>query len=180
MKKKILVFTVILCIFSVAQAHSIGFGIQANFYTEFGEEAMFAPGFSLLFSPTDNFHIAANYYIEKEASNIIGFTADWAPVCIRLAGSERTLIGNSGLWSFNFTAGVGGFFNIRFYEFFDFNEKVTVTGGLRIPLGVNLLLGNNFEIFTHVAPSFGLDFVPEFDLSNFFLPVALGARIWIR
>ena len=177
MKKKILVFAVILCIFTITQVHSLGIGAQANFYTEVGENGMYAPGFSLLLSPSDKFHIAANYYIEREASSIIGFTADWAPVCIPLLGSAQTLVGNSGNWSFNFTLGVGGFFNIKIYE----SEKdVTVTGGVRIPVGVNLLLGKNFEIFTHVAPSFGLNFVPEFDLSNFFFPVAVGARIWLR
>jgi len=180
MKKKILVFTVILCIFAVTQAHSFGLGAQFNFYTETGESMMYAPGFSLLISPNRTFHIAANYYIDPGNSSIIGLTLDAVPISFRIAGSAMTLVATPGAWSLNFTLGLGAFFNIKFDELFNFQEEVNVIGGLRVPIGVNFLLGQNFEVFTHVAPSFGVNFVPSLEFSNFFFPVALGARIWFK
>jgi hypothetical protein len=48
-------------------------------------------------------------------------------------------------------------------------------------VGFNLMLGREvFEVFTHVAPSFGVDLLPSMGLGRPFFPIALGARFWIR
>jgi hypothetical protein len=80
-----------------------------------------------------------------------------------------------GSGSLNLTLGVGAYANIVLKEDPDYN------GGVRIPIGVNLLMGGNvLEIFTHVAPSFGVSFLPQISLDKAFFPIAIGARIWFR
>jgi len=183
MKKKILLVAVILCIFTVSQVHSFGVGAQANFYADFGEEGMYAPGFSLLLSPSRTFNIAANYYIDVYSDSIVGLTMDFVPtgLVFNISRSGMTLLANPKAWAFNFNLGLGGFFNIRFAEFFNFQDEVTVAGGVRFPIGFNFLFaGHRFEIFTHVAPSLGINLSPKFEFSNPFFPVALGARLWVK
>jgi len=172
MNKKILIIAVILCVLAVSQAHSLGLGAQVNFYT--GEE-MFAPGISLLVSPSDILHVAANWYIDKGKDNIVGLTFDICPLRFKLLGSEDSLF-------MNLTIGIGIYTNLMFIN--DSNNKfdtLIITGGLRAPVGVNLFFTKNLEIFTYVAPSFGVDFTPSFDLSpKPFFPVAIGARLWFK
>jgi len=170
MHKKILIIAVILCILAVSQAHSLGLGAQVNFYTG---EAMFAPGLSLLVSPSDIFHIAANWYLNDE-SNIVGLTFDACPLRFTLLGSEDSLC-------LKFTIGIGIYTNLMFMKAEEKVEKLIVTGGLRAPVGLNLFFTRNLEIFTYVAPSFGVDFNPSFGLSSKpFFPVAIGARLWFK
>ena len=153
MKKRVLVIAVILCIFMAGQASSLGLGVQANFYT--GED-MFLPGFSLLVSPTEKFHIAANWLIGKENdTSIIGLTADaivFDPLFFRI--------------------GVGGYANIFLNDGFEH-----IRGGVRFPLGISLPIGK-LEIFAHVAPSIGVNFDESLDFLDWFFPVAIGARWW--
>ena len=171
MNKKILIIAVILCILAVSQAHSLGLGAQVNFYTG---EAMFAPGLSLLVSPSDMFHIAANWYIDGKDVNIVGLTFDVCPLRFKLLGDENSLF-------LNLTIGIGVYTNLMFIKVDDKLDRVNITGGLRAPVGVNLFLGRNFEVFTYVAPSFGVDFTPSFGLSpKPFFPIAIGGRLWIR
>jgi len=104
MKKKILILAVILCIFAVTQAHAIGFGAQLNFSA--GE--IFAPGFSLLLSPSKVTHLAANWYLDFDEVNIVGLTFDVCPISLPLVSTS--------LSSFNFTLGLGVFTNLVFTE----------------------------------------------------------------
>ena len=163
MKIKIFVAAIILSMAVGARAHAFGFGAQFNFSA--GD--IFAPGAALLISPGDMTHLAINWYLDLDKVNIIGLTLDVVPLNLPLSTFK--------LGSFNFTLGVGLFANIVFADDRAFN------GGLRIPVGFNLLLGKRvLEIFTHVAPSFGLHFIPSLGLSKPFFPIAIGARLWIR
>jgi hypothetical protein len=162
-KIKALAAAVILSVAAVTSAHSLGLGGQANFSA--GE--LFAPGAALLISPSDITHLALNWYLDFDRTNIIGLTLDVCPLTLPFV---RFITG-----SFNFTLGIGFYTNIVFTGDIGFN------GGLRIPVGVNLLLGRNvFEIFTHIAPSFGVHFIPSLGFAHPFFPVAVGARLWFR
>jgi hypothetical protein len=162
MKIKVLAVIALLSVAAISRAHGFGLGAQLNF----SAGSIFAPGVALLISPSDTTHLALNWYLERDIS-IIGLTFDAIPLTLPIAS------GSAG--TFNFTLGVGLFANATFTEKFGFN------GGLRVPIGFNFMLGNNiFEIFTHVAPSFGVNLLPALGLSKPFFPIALGARIWFR
>jgi len=195
MKKKILLIAVILCIFTVVQAYSFGIGAQGNFYAqpfvdaEFGATPRtFATGFSVLFSPSRVFHIAGNYLIEPAVNNYetnnttVSLTLDFAPISWNIARSQMTLLSNPKAWSFNFTAGIGPFFNFWFEEFLNFNDDKSrsVSGGIRVPVGVNFLFAQYFEAFVHVAPSWGFTFTEGVKPGAPFFPVALGGRFWLK
>jgi len=163
-KIKTLAATIILCTAIVTRAHSFGVGAQFNFST--GE--IFAPGAALVISPSDMTHLAVNWYLDFDNVNIIGLTLDMCPVMLQIADF------NAG--SFNFTLGAGLFATMVFADDRGFN------GGLRIPVGLNILMARKvFEIYGHVAPSFGVHFLPSLKLSSQpFFPTAIGIRLWFR
>ena len=165
MKIKILAVVIVFVLLMAAstEVHAFGLGAQANFSA--GE--IFAPGAALLISPSDITHLAFNWYLDFDNVNIFGITLDLVPLTLPISTFRAG--------SLNFTLGLGLFANIIF------ESDPGVNGGLRLPIGFNVLLGNRvLEIFTHVAPSFGVDFIPSFQLSNPFFPIALGARLWFR
>ena len=163
MKIKVLTAAVILSIVTVARVHGFGLGAQFNFRA--GD--VFAPGAALVISPSDMTNMAINWYLDFNQVNIIGFTLDVCPLNLPLAAFSAG--------TFNFTLGGGFFANVALTNELGFN------GGLRVPVGFSLFLGKKvFEIYTHVAPSFGVDFLPSLGFSRPFFPVALGARIWFR
>ena len=164
MKYKALVMAALLCMAAAAKTHAFGIGAQFNFCAG----GIFAPGASLLISPGDRFHMAFNWYLDFDDENIIGITLDGIPLQLPLSSFRAG--------SLNFTLGIGAYINVVIKEENDYS------GGLRIPVGFNLLLGqkNAFEIFTHVAPSFGVTMLPKMGLSTPFFPIALGARLWFR
>jgi hypothetical protein len=163
MKIKAILAAIIISTTVVPAAHSFGLGVQANFRAG----GVFAPGASLLISPTDITHLAINWYIDLDNVNTVGLTLDLAPLCLPITSSRAA--------SFNFTLGIGLYTNMVFT-----NDR-GVNGGLRIPIGLNILLGPRvLEFFAHVAPSFGVHFLPSMGLSYPFYPIALGARLWIR
>ena len=163
MKIKALVLSVILCAAALPSAHAFGVGAQFNF----NAGRVFAPGASLLISPSDMTNLALNWYLDSDSVSTVGLTADVVPLVLKI-----TSIGSG---SFNFTLGAGLYANLIF------DDDLGFDGGLRVPVGLNMLLGKNvFEIFVHVAPSFGISFMPSMGLSDPFFPVALGARIWFR
>ncbi len=165
-KFKVLAFTLFLGIAALPKVHAFGIGGQFNF----SAGSIFAPGVAVAISPSDMTNIAANWYISSN-DNIFGLTFDIVPLALPFvkfgAGS-----------SFNFTLGAGLYGNL----FVPKDKHDTEFNlGLRFPVGVNLLLINKvFEIYFHVAPSFGLDFVPKIDLDKPFFPMAVGAKFWIR
>jgi len=163
MKKKVFALTVLLCVAAISKAHGFGIGAQLNF----SAGSIFAPGAALLISPSDRTHLAINWYLGSGSANIIGLTLDAVPLTLPII--------RGGAATFNFNLGVGLFLNAFLGEDFGINS------GLRIPVGFNLLLGRDaFEIFIHVAPSFGVNLLPSLGLSSPFYPIALGARIWFR
>jgi len=163
MKIKTLVLALVLFAVIIAGVHAFGFGVQANFRA--GE--IFAPGAALLISPSNTTHLAINWFLDFDKVNTIGFTLDAVPLVLPLA------IFPTG--SFNFTLGVGLFTNVVF------TCDTGINAGLRVPLGFNLLLGRRvLEVFSHVAPSFGVNFLPRLGLSRPFYPIALGVRLWLR
>ena len=163
MKIKVLAAVIILSAAIGTRAHAFGLGAQFNF----SAGGLFAPGAALLISPKDAFHLAVNWYIDPHKVNIVGLTADGVPLVLPLSTFRAG--------TFNFTLGVGLFANMVFADDWEFNM------GLRVPVGLNLLLGKDvLEVFAHVAPSFGLHFLPSLGLSTPFFPIAVGARIWFR
>jgi hypothetical protein len=162
MKIKTLVLTAILGIAAITRVYSFGVGIQGNF----SAGGIFAPGAALVISPSDSTHLAVNWYFDFKNKNIIGLTLDAIPLVLPISKFKAG--------SFNFTFGGGLFANL------DFNDP-GLNAGLRLPLGVNLMLGKDtFELYTHVAPSFGLHLLPKIELSKPFFPVALGLRLWFH
>ena len=162
MKIKAIIAALVLCIAVETKVYSFGVGAQFNF----SAGGIFAPGAALLISPSDKTHIAINWYLDFKEVNIIGLTFDVCPLVLPISTFK--------VGTFNFTLGVGLFANVILAKEPDFN------GGLRIPVGFNVTLGRVLEIFTHVAPSFGLRFIPKLGFSKPFFPIALGARLWFH
>ena len=158
-------FAVLIILFTIVIAGVSAFGLGAQFNFNAGQ--IFAPGAALLISPGDITHIAFNWYLDFDKKNVVGFTADLAPLTLPIS--------KFGIGSFNFTLGIGLFANVVL------TNDPGVDGGLRIPFGLNILLVRDiFEIFAHIAPSFGVHFLPSLGLSRPFFPIAIGARFWIR
>jgi len=144
------------------QAHSLGLGVQWNYSAGY----LRAPGMAFLVSPSRVTHFAFNWFFAD--TSVVGLTFDVVPIILPL--STNVLGG-----SFNFTLGAGLYTNLVF------GDDLGMDLGLRVPIGFNLLLANNiFEIFTHMAPSFGLRFLPNLDVASPFFPLAIGARVWLR
>jgi len=164
MKFKALAAIAIFSMVTVTGIHAFGLGAQLNL----SAGRIFAPGAAVAVSPSDNFHLAFNWYLERDNTNIIGLTLDGIPLVIPISTFKAG--------SFNFNLGIGGYANLVFEK-----KKPNFDGGLRVPIGVNLLLGKDvFEIYTHVAPSFGISLLPRLYFSRPFFPIALGARFWFR
>jgi len=163
MKVKAFVLAALLSTAAVSGAHAFGLGAQFNF----SAGSIFAPGAALLISPSDKTNIAVNWYLGDNQGNIVGFTIDAVPLALPLIKGAAA--------NFNFTLGVGLYVNTFW------GDVIAINGGLRVPVGFSLLLVKDiFEIFTHVAPSFGVNLKPSFGLGRPFYPIALGARVWFR
>jgi len=193
MKKKILLIFAVFCIIAISQVHSLGLGVQGNFYLhfdkedefEYSEESPKTPdlGFSLLVSPSRQLNFAGSYYFNK-TTHIISLTGDFCPEAFtfKLFGSGMTLLSNPSAWWFSFGFGLGGFVNLWIV---DSDEDESINGlpvslGLRIPLGFNLNLANGFfEVFAQIAPSIGVRLGEASPFADWFFPIALGVRIWL-
>ena len=163
MHKKIFIVIAILCVAAVVQVHAIGLGAQLNFSV--GGDIL-APGFSVVICPSERQHIAVNWFLDlknDDSANIVGLTWDLLPLRLKIVEALR------------FNLGVGFYANLVFAE----DPKFNITGGIRFPVGLSFLLGNNFEIYTHVAPSLGIDFLPKLTFERPFFPIALGAKVWL-
>jgi len=175
MKKKFLFVLVVLFLASIAQIHAFGVGAQANFYIRDTN----LPGFSVLISPGDKFHIAANWYRDSDKKNNIGLTADFVPLNLQLVPFRQK---DSPL-GLVFNLGVGIFANIVLKDKNIEEDKTGFKGGIRAPVGFSFFFAKRkVEIFSHVAPSYGVRVVPgdtkPIKFHTFTLPIALGARVW--
>lgn len=189
MKKKILLIVGFLCIVAVANVYAIGVGVQGNLNiftsmvhgSDDGEGGTtFAPGFSLLFSPNHKFHVAGSWLRDNTAKqHVVGLTFDFVPMNLELFPRKKVLVKvRPDPFSIFFNVGLGVYTN-TFFGNPDSDVPIQkITGGLRVPLGLSFFIDEKIEIFTHVAPSFGVDFQPEFTFSDPFFPVALGLRFW--
>ena len=162
--------------------NKLGFGAQFNFDAEdlfsSSTEDKYSPlNIALVLSPSRITHIAVNWHIDDRA-NAIGLTFDVCPLALPLVSSKTV--------SLNFTLGGGFYVDMEFADKHNKHKKAEKTeteinGGLRIPAGFSLMLGRNaFEIYIHIAPSFGVNFMPTLEFSDLFFPVALGARFWFN
>ena len=166
MKIKNLAAALVLYIAIASRLHSIGLGVQLNF----GAGDIFTPGIALVVSPQDKTHIAVNWKIAEEV-NSFGFTADYCPLAFPIPAFKQAPL--------NFTLGVGLFANMEYDK--SGSNDYGIEGGVRAPVGINLMLFERFfELYIHVAPSFGVQFKPKLDLTNLFFPVAFGGRFWFR
>jgi hypothetical protein len=160
MKIKVLILMALLSTAAVSGAHGFGLGAQFNY----SAGSIFAPGVALLISPSDKSNLAINWFIANDYK-IIGLTFDAVPLSFPFVKGDAA--------SFKFNLGAGIFANTVL------SEKFNINCGLRIPVGFSLFLGKEvLEIFTHIAPSFGVSFLPSLGLAKPFYPMAVGARIW--
>jgi len=164
--------------------NKIGFGVQFNFDGEdflvSAEDKYVPKGIALAFSLSQDTHFTVNWYLD-ENTDAMQFTFDIGLVTMPIISSKPL--------SLNFTIGAGVFMDMEFTHM-DFTENkgknkksdmtdIDFSGGLRLPVGFSLMLGQSaLEIYIHVAPSFGVIFLPTLDFSKPFFPVALGARFW--
>ena len=163
MKTRAIFAAIILSMTAVTGLHAFGLGIQANFITG----SIFAPGAAVVISPTEKMHLAFNWYINPDDKNIFGLTFDIRPIMIPLTAFRAG--------SLSFTLGIG------FFATAEFADNTKFNGGLRVPVGFSFMMpGNALEIYTHVAPSFGVSLLPSLNLYNPFFPIALGIRLWFR
>ena len=164
MKTKALIISLILYMTAATRVHSFGLGAQFNFST-----GAVAPGAALLISPLDNVHLAVNWYLDFDKVNTIGLTLDLTFLVLPIT--------NYSVGTLNFTLGGGVFAIIIFTDDRGFD------GGLRLPIGFNFVVDSpsagKVEVFSHIAPSFGIHFLPSMKLSDPFFPAALGVRFWL-
>lgn len=162
MKKKIIVLMAALLLIGTTGAFAFGIGLQFN--GNAGD--VFEPGAAVTFK-VDSIPLifAVNWYVGDDTS--IGLTGDYW-----VFNKPLTNIGNAEL---NWFIGIGFFTNMTFADEFLF------TGGLRVPLGLNMFLADGkFEPFLQVAPSFGIAILPALGTTTPFFPISAGFRIWFK
>ena len=165
MKLKIIIAAFGLFALEATNIHSLGFGAQFNI----GAGDVFAPGAALVLSPSTNMHLAGNWFVDPINGSTVALTVDRTVFTFPLHTFDIEMIE-----TFNLTVGGGIFAKVTFGDDAAFN------GGFRLPVGLNIfLLRNVLELYTHLAPSLGLRFIPNFGLSNPFFPIAIGARVWL-
>ena len=172
MKKKILLLIAVFCIIAVFQAHSFGLGIQGNFYAD----ETFAPGIAIVICPTSITNLAINWHIDFDNNNVLGLTFDAVPLNLKIIPSPKLeLEASRDPLSLYFNLGLGFFTNFTFTD-----NELKFIGGVRIPVGLSFYLGKVFEIYAHVAPSFGVNLIPAIEFVDGYYPIAVGARLWFN
>ena len=162
MQKKFFVLVAVLMVCMATGAFGFGLGLQFN-----GNAGrVFEPGVAVTFkAETIPLYFAVNWYIADDTA--IGLTGDYWVINNKLA--------NLGSQTLNWFIGIGFFANTVFADEFEFS------GGLRVPIGLNMYLADGFfEPFVQVAPSFGLEFVPSLGTTTPFFPISAGFRIWFK
>lgn len=167
MNRKVIALSALLLVLGTVGAFAFGVGLQFN--GNAGE--VFSPGVALTFKFEDvPLVFAVNWLIPDDDSGVdavVGMTGDYWVVNKRL-----TRIGSSAL---NWFLGVGFFVNTSF------GDEFTIDGGMRIPIGLNMFLADGFfEPFIQIAPSFGIQVIPQLDTTKAFFPVAAGFRMWFK
>ncbi len=162
MKSKVLGLVAGLAVFASTGLFAFGIGLQLN--GNAGE--VFAPGVAVTFK-VDSIPLvfAANYFAGDTTT--VGLTGDYW-------GLNRKLV-SIGRVPLNWFFGIGFFANAVFADEF------SMTGGMRLPLGLNMFLLDGFmEPFLQIAPSFGLTFIPSIGADRPFFPISAGFRLWFK
>lgn len=163
MKKKLIIMIAALMLLAATGAFAFGIGLQFNgnandLSNELGPAVTFkVDSIPLIW--------AVSWYIGDDTA--IGLTGDYW-----IVNNKITNLGKAPL---NWFIGVGFFANFLFADEFEFS------GGLRVPVGLNMFLADGFfEPFIQIAPSFGLTFVPSLGTTSPFFPIAAGFRMWFK
>jgi len=164
MNKKILALVALLLIFTATGAFAFGIGLQYNG----NASRVFTNGVAVTFK-VDSIPLifAANWNFADDSTEF-GFTGDYWVL--------NNKITNVGSASLNWFLGIGFFANFAFPD----DEFYFASGG-RIPLGLNMFIAKGvFEPFLQVAPSFGIQVIPNLDTTDLFFPISAGFRIWFK
>lgn len=160
MNKRVVLLVAVLLLTSAAVGFAAGIGVQYN--ANAGD--IYTNGIALNLKLDDKPVVfALSYYLGDEKT--LGLTADYW-----LFNNRITATGNSDV---NWFAGVGAFLSTRFT-----GDDKGVKGGVRVPLGVNMLIDKKIEPFFQVAPSIGLAFSPSIKATHVYFPLSVGFRIW--
>jgi len=163
-RKVLLIAALMLAVASGSYAN--GIGLQYNLNA--GE--LYTNGVALNMKMDDQpLVLALSYYFGDQKT--LGLTSDYW-----LFNNRITVTGNSDV---NWFAGVGAFVSTRF----DDDDKTAedekgMKGGVRIPVGVNMLIDKKIEPFFQVVPSIGLHFSPNIGATHLYFPMSIGFRIW--
>ncbi len=164
MKKKILILVAVLFVTTTTSAFSFGIGLQYN-----GNAGrVFSNGVAVTFK-VDSLPIifAANWAFYDDYSQF-GITGDYW-----IFNNKITNVGSASL---NWFLGIGAFANFSFPE-----DEFVFVGGMRIPIGLNMFIAKGvFEPFVQVAPSFGVQIVPQLATEDLFFPISIGFRVWFK
>jgi uncharacterized membrane protein YfbV (UPF0208 family) len=161
LNRKVFVLSAAIMAACMTGVSAFGIGLQGNW----NAGSVFAPGVSVTFK-TDSvpLYFAANYDF---TGPVIGLTGDYW-----IFNNGITNIGSSSL---NWFLGVG------FYANLAFQNESPFTCGLRVPVGLNMLIAKGvFEPYLQVAPSFGVKFYPRIGADTLFWPLSAGFRIWFK
>jgi len=162
MKRKIASLALALFVSGTAGIFAFGIGLQANA----NSGNVFAPGVAVTFK-LDQVPLvfAGNYYAGDTLS--FALTGDWWVMNEPIVRIGRT--------SLDYFWGLGFFSNVAFPK-----DDFQFACGMRVPLGLNILVARAIEPYIQVVPSFGLHFIPSIGAENFFFPVSAGFRIWFN
>ena len=162
MKKKLVLMMAALMLLAATGAFAFGVGLQLNG----NADDMSNHGLAVTFK-VDSIPLiwSINWYIDDDST--VGLTGDYWVV--------NKKITNLGSVPLNWFLGVGFFANMFFGDDFVF------TGGVRVPVGLNMFLADGFfEPFIQIAPSFGIEVLPSLDTTKPFFPVSAGFRMWFK
>ncbi|HNW58397.1 MAG TPA: DUF3996 domain-containing protein [bacterium] len=160
MKKNAILLAAAWILLGTVGSFAAGIGVQYN--ANAGD--IYTNGIALNLKLDDKPVVfALSYYLGDEKT--LGLTADYW-----LFDNRISALGNSDI---NWFAGVGAFLSTRFT-----GDDKGVKGGVRIPLGVNMLIDKKIEPFFQVAPSIGLKFSPSINATHVYFPITVGFRIW--
>jgi len=164
--KKIIVLAAALMVFATTGVFAFGLGLQANA----NAGSSLGPGIAITFK-SDKIPLvfAANWYLGNKDQSI-GVTGDYW-----IMNPTITKVGDGTL---NWFFGVGFFTGL---SFFDNAKTMQFTGGLRVPVGLNMYIAKGvIEPFIQIAPSFNIVLIPGLGTDMLFWPMSAGFRVWFK
>ncbi|GMO21537.1 MAG: hypothetical protein Ta2B_00340 [Termitinemataceae bacterium] len=161
MKKKIVVCSMLLFVFALAQSFSLGIGLRGSGgYPYYGGGLLISPGDD----PSAGWNFGVNYYAGTTSFHV-GVTGDYGLL-------EKTIT-SVGKGELDFYLGAGFFA----YANMDNDDHFGFGLGGRVPIGVDL----NFKVvdlYVEVAPQIGINFLPSIGLGGDWFNAAIGFRFW--